>query len=268
MSSSRVLPCIGRRSRAAALIVGTALGLSGLLAAMSTGLAQAATLTLAGRTYPLHSGIVSTTFWVGEIFNPNASDGSQVISTYDSSWMAHYGGCDGVNVGTGSKKCSTEKRNAANGYFPNHMKPQQNPFYLDLPFDDVNNRTAYKQRTQVIPWANDPGYSGHAKDSNFSYMKNRWVKLMRNGRACYAQIEDAGPGQYHDASYVFGSSDARPASKRYNNAGMDVSPAVNGCLAYSELDGENDEVNWTFVDAVDVPAGPWKRIVTTEPVHN
>src|ERR1700744_5879735 len=33
--------------------------------------------------YPWHTNIVSTTFWVGEIFDPNASDGSQVISTYD-----------------------------------------------------------------------------------------------------------------------------------------------------------------------------------------
>ena len=49
---------------------------------------------------------------------------------------------------------------------------------------------------------------------------------------------------------------------------MDVSPAVNGCLDYSELDGENDKVNWRFVDAADVPAGPWKRIVTTQGVVN
>ena len=46
--------------------------------------------------YPLHTGIVATTFWVGEIFDPTASDGSQVYSTYDSRWAAHYGGCDGI----------------------------------------------------------------------------------------------------------------------------------------------------------------------------
>ena len=34
--------------------------------------------------YPWHTDIVATTFWVGEVFDPNASDGSQVISTYDS----------------------------------------------------------------------------------------------------------------------------------------------------------------------------------------
>ena len=221
-----------------------------------------------GGKYPLHTGIVSTTFWVGEVFDPNASDGSQVISTYDSSWFAHYGGCDGVNVGAGVKKCSTENRTAANGYFPTRMTPQQNPFYLDLPFDDLHDPTAYRERGRIIPWAHDPGYAGHVTDPSFSYMKNRWVKLMRNGRTCYAQIEDAGPAKYHDAAYVFGSDNRRPASTRFNRAGMDVSPAVNGCLDYSELDGENDKVNWRFVDAADVPAGPWKRIVTTQGVVN
>ncbi|MFH5880434.1 hypothetical protein [Arthrobacter sp. NA-172] len=51
--------------------------------------------TTAGK-YPWHTGIVSTTFWVGEIFDPNAADGSQVTSTYDSRWMQSYGGCDGL----------------------------------------------------------------------------------------------------------------------------------------------------------------------------
>ena len=44
------------------------------------------------RVYPLHTDVVATTFWVGEIFDPKASDGSQVISTHESRWLAHYGG--------------------------------------------------------------------------------------------------------------------------------------------------------------------------------
>jgi hypothetical protein len=212
-----------------------------------------------GRSYPLHTGIVSTTFWVGEIFDPSAPDGSQVLSTYDAKWMEHFGGCDGTVAGGG---CETEARTAANNYFPTQMTPKENPFYLDLPFDDVNDSAAFARRAQVIPWANDPGYAGHANDTGFSYMKNRWVKLMRNGRTCYGQIEDAGPGQYNDANYVFGSSDARPLNQDFNGAGMDVSPALNGCLGFAELDGENDLVDWQFVDDVDVPDGPWKVLVT------
>jgi hypothetical protein len=217
------------------------------------------------RQYPWHTGIVSTTFWVGEIFDPNASDGSQMLSTYDSNWYASYGGCDGVSTGG---TCSTEARTAANGYFPTTMTPKENPFYLDLPFDDINDATALKTRQSVIPWAGDPAYAGAGTNSNISLMKNRWVRITANGQTCYGQIEDAGPGQYHDANYVFGTTDARPANKNFNGAGMDVSPALNGCLHFSDLNGEDDVVSWQFVEAGDIPAGPWATIITKSGVMN
>lgn len=247
------------------------------------------TPTTTGRVYPWHTNIVSTTFWVGEIFNASLADGSQVCSTYDSSWAYHwsginkgtipanatacpgsiYGGCDGIAGANNS--CATEKRTAANGYFPTHATPKENPFYLDLPFDDINDSTAYNQRCQVIPWANDPGYSGHCKDTNFSYMKNRWVRIVGpNGNTCYGQIEDAGPSHgslYHDAAYVFGSNDVQPIQGQFNNAGADVSPALNGCLGFAELDGQNDKIKWQFVDDASVPSGPWKQVVTTSQVQ-
>jgi hypothetical protein len=221
------------------------------------------TLTQAGastpiRTYRWHRNIVSTTFWVGEIFDPNASDGSQVISTYDSHWMRHFGGCDGVKTAAGG--CETQKRTAANKYFPTAMKPKQNPFYLDLPFDDVNDPKAFAARSRVVPWAHDPSYAKVAKNPNYSLMKNRWVEITHNGHTCYGQIEDAGPGQYHDAAYVFGT--AKPANARYGGAGMDVSPALNGCLRFAELNGDTDRVNWRFVERRAVPPGPWTRLIT------
>jgi hypothetical protein len=216
---------------------------------------------LHGRQYPLHTNIIATTFWVGELFDPNASDGSQVFSTFDDQWMTHYGGCDGVVV---NNQCQTERRMASNDFFPTSMTPKMNPFYLDLPFDDLHDEISFQMRVKVIPWANDPGYAGRAGDISFSYMKGRWVKLMRNGHTCYGQIEDAGPGQYHDNQYVFGSDDTRPINKKFNGAGMDVSPALNGCLHFSEINGENDKVDWQFVDDVDVPPGPWKTFAATD----
>jgi hypothetical protein len=211
----------------------------------------------------MHTNIVATTFWVGEIFDPNADDGSQVISTYDDHWQDHYGGCDGV-VNEG--KCETEARTPDNGYFPKNMKPLENPFYLDLPFDDVNNKAAFEERGDVVPWANDPAYVGLSKDPNVSFMKNRWVRLTRGSNICYGQIEDAGPAVYDDSNYVFGNTDARPKSKKYNGAGLDVSPALNGCLSFTELNGSNDKVSWQFVDEPDVPDGPWRKLVTTRPL--
>jgi hypothetical protein len=215
------------------------------------------------RQYPWHRSIVATTFWVGEVVDPSASDGSQQYSTYDRNWLANYGGCDGVIV---QGACRTERRNASNGYFPNHMTPMQNPFYLDLPFDDIHNPAAFAMRSKVIPWAEDPGYRGRGEELGFSFMKNRWVQLRKGPNICYGQVEDAGPSVYDDAPYVFGSDDRRPANLRFNGAGLDVSPALNGCLSFSELDGQNDRVDWRFVDEVDVPSGPWSRIITRQPV--
>jgi hypothetical protein len=203
---------------------------------------------------------VSTTFWVGEVFDPDAADGSQVLSTYDGKWQAHYGGCDGIVSGS---RCETERRTAANGWFPTAMTPRENPFYLDLPYDDVNDPTGFADRGMVVPWASSAPYAAQTRDQDVSLMKNRWVMLRKDGHVCYGQIEDAGPGQYHDAAYVFGTDDVRPANKRYNGAGMDVSPALNGCLGFAELNGEDDRVDWRFVEAGEVPAGPWRTLVTT-----
>lgn len=72
------------------------------------------------------------------------------------------------------------------------------------------------------------------------------------------------PGVYDDAGYVFGT--ARPRNTRYNGAGLDVSPALNGCLGFAELDGDSDRVDWRFVEATQVPPGPWRKTVTSSPV--
>lgn len=244
MSASRTL--------LAAVLLGT-LGCAGSIAASDSPAA-------AKVTYPGHTGIVATTFWVGEIFDADAADGSQEISTYDDHWLKNYGGCDGRRV---KGECRTEKRTAKNDYFPTQMKPRQNPFYLDLPYDDLNDSYGYKHRGTYIPWARTEPYRSRIKDDRVSLMKDRWVRLSKNGRTCYGQVEDAGPGKYHNKKYVFGSKDSRPSNRRYNRAGVDVSPALNGCLGFSELDGASDKVSWRFVEADAVPDGPWTRIVTT-----
>ena len=248
----------GVRLRRAAALVST-LALTAVLAGCGSPSGGGAV----ARTYPWHTRIVSTTFWVGEVFDPDADDGSQVYSTYDDDWQGSYGGCDGVIV---KRICQTERRTAGNGYFPVHMKPKENPFYLDVPYDDVNDRSGFRDRDRVVPWAGDTAYRKHRGDDGFSYLKNRWVQLTKDGRTCYGQVQDAGPGTYHDRAYVFGSTNARPANKRYNGAGVDVSPALNGCLHYAELDGEDDRIAWRFIEADKVPNGPWRRVITTSQV--
>lgn len=217
------------------------------------------------RDYPWHTEIVAATFWVGEVVDPEAADGSQELSAYDSRWMDRYGGCDGMWI---HGECRTEQRYAENGWWPRHMEPQMNPFYLDLPFDDVNDDAAFAMRGEVIPWAGDPGYAEHIDDRSFSLMKNRWVEIRHAGRTCYGQIMDAGPGVYDDAPYVFGIDDRRPANRKFRGAGMDVSPALNGCLDLAGLNQLISRVEWRFVEAGEVPSGPWSRLVDDDPrVH-
>jgi hypothetical protein len=247
------------------------------------------------RTYPLHTAINATTFWVGEQFQ-NTPDGSQLCSAYDGEWQYSYfrvhkwtdpgpacagapgGGCD-ARLRSPLKPCNDANsigslRTPANGFWPAGLaRVYQNPFYLDLPFDDYNpsdatDTTGYSTRCRVIPWANDPGYAGHCTDQNFSYLKNRWVKVMAHGYTAYGQIEDAGPaddgngnGNYDDWRYVFGSHNARPYNKSYNHAGMDVSPALGAYLRGAF--NQDLTVSWQFVEASQVPPGPWKRLVTT-----
>lgn len=234
------------------------------VAEQSAGPSAAGDPRFADNGFPWHTEIVSTTFWVGEVFDPSASDGSQELSTYDGRWMESYGGCDGAIV---DGICETEERTADNGFFPREMTPLENPFYLDLPFDDINNADAFERRDEVIPWADEPPYADNVGDRNYSYMKNRWVQLVKGDAVCYGQIQDAGPGQYNDAEYVFGTDDARPLNTEFNNAGMDVSPALNGCLGFNDLNGKSDVVDWRFIEESDVPDGPWTEIITRSPVR-
>lgn len=247
------------RSRGLAVTLATALLASGCTDASMVDPSDAG-------EYPWHTDIVAATFWIGEVYDPEAADGSQVYSTYDADWEAHYGGCDGVDTPEG---CFTERRSAENGYFPQNMVPLENPFYLDLPFDDLNHPEAFARRGTTIPWAAEEagGNSALFTDRGHSFMKNRWVRLRKGDRTCYGQIQDAGPGEYNDAEYVFGHDDARPVNTRFNGAGLDVSPALNGCLGFERLEGLQDRVDWQFVEAEDVPDGPWSRLVTTSPVN-
>jgi hypothetical protein len=211
--------------------------------------------------YTQHTNVTATVFWIGEPVG-NGSTENNAISAWDDLWQAHYGGPDNYR--------SVRKP----PYFPS-FRPRENPFYLDLPYNDFDdNGNPRPDRTQIIPWAKN--YVGELVRSRntgkpFSLMKNRWVKLWRSvgGKkyTCYGQIEDSGPYVYDDAAYVFGKHDARPISRLAQNAGMDVSPAIRDCLRFSGLNNDENRVSWQFVDASQVPRGPWRIVVTTRQVY-
>lgn len=139
---------------------------------------------------------------------------------------------------------------------------EENPWYVALPF----NPLVYPQ--------DDPLRQAE--------MKNRWVMVRERsaGKVAYAQVEDVGPWFVNDHGYVFDplarpfAETARgsgydiyraPSAARIvrNPAGIDLSPAVAAHLAITGV----GSVDWRFVDAAEVPAGPWKEKISTTPPH-
>jgi hypothetical protein len=211
--------------------------------------------------YPAHTNVTATVFWIGEPVG-NGSTENNAVSAYDDKWEAHYGGYDDYSY---VRKYP---------YFPRFV-PHENPFYLDVPYDDfTDSGGARTDRASVVPWARvlAPGMAAAARGgAEYSLMKNRWVKMWRvvhgKPRTCYGQVEDAGPYVYDDARYVFSKTNARPASREAENAGMDVSPAIRDCLAFSGVNNADNKLSWRFVEASQVPPGPWRRVVTTRQVY-
>jgi len=191
--------------------------------------------------YPLHENITATLFWIGENESPDNHQITNVESAWDDNWLKHYGGVD------------TPERTTLLPTF----KPNENPFYFALPysdFDDNGNRR--EDAIKVIPWANEKTW----KDDE-SMVKNRWIKIEANGKTAYAQWEDAGPFEYDDTAYVFGTS--APKSSYNNHAGLDLSPAVWIYLGFDTRNMDNQaKMNWQFVNREDVPNGPWMEVVT------
>lgn len=186
--------------------------------------------------YPIHKNITSTVFWVGE--ESSAVNGfiHNSASAWDSYWEEHFGGVD-----------SPIDRN---GYLPNFL-PKENPFYVALPYNDLEDGQRKQSALDLVYWADQKKWS-----SRESMLKNQWVKISKGDRIVYAQWEDVGPFESDDYKYVFGTS--KPSNNENSGVGIDVSPAVQTYLKLKDM----DQVNWQFVSEQEVPAGPWKDIVT------
>lgn len=194
----------------------------------------------ARRVVRLRENISTTIFYVGEPASPANGFIANDVSAWDECWQSHYGGVD-------------DPFNR-NGYLPAGFTPTENPFYVALPYDDLDNSGNRRGNVaDVIPWAHTQTFP-----STVSIVKNRWVKIMANGNTCFGQWEDVGPFNTDDARYVFGT--ARPRNRVNNRAGLDVSPAMQTCLG---IPYGISPTSWRFVEASQVPAGPWTQTVTT-----
>jgi hypothetical protein len=183
------------------------------------------------RRYPWKKNIVTTVFWIGE----RATRSNPVPNTksaWDLRWGRHYGGYDNP----------TDRAK----YIPARFIPNQNPFYVALPYNDVNHDHTRPEAAQMIPWFRN----SFVRDGE-SVCKDRWLAIRHSNRICYAQWEDVGPFRIDHWRYVFGNE--RPLPNRNHSAGLDVSPAVRDYLGISGI----DVCDWKFVNLEEVPNGPW-----------
>ncbi len=185
--------------------------------------------------YPWKRDIVTTTFWIGEKAAKNNPVPNRA-SSWDKDWAAHYGGTD------------TPTRSERTDFRPAAFVPGQNPFYVALPYNDVQMNGLKPEAQKVVPWFLDE-FRGPGQ----SVCKGRWVAIRFKGRTVYAQWEDCGPFRTDHSGYVFG--DERPKKNLNKGAGLDVSPAVRDWLGMDDT----DVTDWKFVEFDEVPHGPWAK---------
>lgn len=185
---------------------------------------------------PVYKRAITTQFWVGESSNESNGFISNHESYWDDAWMTHFGGID-------TPECRI-------GYYPCGFVPQENPFYVALPYGEFEEGSdILKRSAQNIPW-----FSSNASES---LLKNRWIEVVYQGKVCYGQWQDVGPFLTDDFDYVFGSNP--PTNTFGEQAGLDISPALWDCLGLTT----NEVTEWRFVNTNQVPDGPWKKIITT-----
>ena len=172
-----------------------------------------------------------TVFWVGEQAT-EANPVSNTESAWDVSWIGHYGGEDDPIKRT--------------NFIPAGFTPGLNPFYVALPYNDLDDQHTRPEAPLVIPWFKDR----FVRDGQ-SVCKGHWVAIRHGKRICYAQWEDVGPFQVDHWQYVFGGE--RPRPNPNHDSGLDVSPAVHDYLGLSG----SDVCDWKFVNVYEVPDGPW-----------
>jgi hypothetical protein len=239
---------MGRRCRVASFSLALFVAFHPYLAAQTEtvtekakGRTRKASLPRPAQSYPWKTRIVTTVFWIGEQPGGNNLTPNRT-SSWDKQWTKSYGGIDDPNP--------ARRKN----YIPVKFRPQQNPFYCALPYNDKARTGHRPEAPRVVPWFKQ-AYQGPA----VSTCKDRWIAIRKGNRVAYAQWEDAGPFRTDHWQYVFGSE--RPKPSLNGGAGLDVSPAVRDYLKLKQT----DVTDWRFVDFSEVPSGSWSMLGENNP---
>ena len=189
--------------------------------------------------YPWKKGIEAKVSWIGQHSRP----GMSVAAAWDANLVGSFGGVDDPDVA---------KRTA--DFRPAAFTPKLNPFYVSLPFNDLESHGKTKPETrEVVPW-----FDPHTHINGESICRNRWVAIRQGDQVCYAQWTEVGPYEANDWYYVFGNG---PQPTSGHPEGIGISPAVRDCLGYAPL----STVDWRFVEEELVPEGPWRKFGNNNP---
>lgn len=186
---------------------------------------------------PVGKEAVTTVFWVGEKASRENDHIANDQSAWDGRWKRNFGGTDDPE-----DRC---------GYYPCDFTPEENPFYVALPYNDLNEHGRQKREAEDVPWFDEEA------ETEGSILKDHWVAVTHKNKTCYGQWEDAGPNNEDDFDYVFGDA-TEPENTFGAEAGLDISPALRDCLGVGDVSNNR----WYFVDEEEVPDGPWLKIVT------
>lgn len=198
--------------------------------------------------YPWKTHVTCTIFWIGE--QPTQRNPTpNCKSSWDQKWAENFGGYDDPDP---ARRIADHARGE---FRPKAFIPQLNPFYIALPYNDVQGWGRHKpEASRVIPW-----FHRMRPAPGKTVLKGRWLQIYNGSRSCFAQWEDCGPWVTNDWEYVFG--DKPPKTKQNGAAGIDISPAVRDYLDLRS----GQKVHWRFVEAGQVPHGPWKKYGTEAP---
>jgi hypothetical protein len=205
----------------------------------------------AGILYPWRQNITATVFWIGEAPSQN-NPTPNYKSSWDQSWASNYGGYDNPDP-------SARMADYRTGEFrPKNFAPRLNPFYIALPYNDVESSSRTKSEApRVIPW-----FARMNPEPGKTVCKSRWLQIFFNGKSCYAQWEDCGPWNTDDYEYVFGNKPPKNANNQ--GAAIDISPSVRDYLGLQS----GQKCHWRFVEDAQVPYGPWKKYGVTAPASD
>jgi hypothetical protein len=192
--------------------------------------------------YPWKTHVTCTVFWIGEQAGErNATPNCK--SSWDVQWSVNFGGVDDPDPA--KRICN----HTLGEFRPKDFIPKLNPFYVALPYNDVVDSQSHKpEAARVIPW-----FARMRPEPGKTVCKGRWIQIYRGGRSCYGQWEDCGPWETDDWEFVFGNKP--PKTTQNGAAGIDLAPAIRDYLGLKS----GDKVHWRFVEAAQVPYGPWKK---------